>query len=298
MFALRFSLFALPSLLAACGTWSGGSEPARPISDPAPIADAGPQTEPILPTPSLEDELRAQAARDAANLARSANIPLDAVYATGEPAWWKPGENGIALGRSHAFTLDSAFMTAAHQATAAARDDQLARVGKIVRAAYARLPSGQYIVWAAFARPDDPITMLPVAQPQKPVIAAAPPAPAVTIPPAPTPAPQAAPTQAPTPNPPPQTTPAPAPPPGVAGFPDWWLTDTTEVGGRLTLCAMADAQSERDAQRQAVRAARNRLARQMGFEPADAITHKQETRDLGNGTYRSFVMVSASRSRP
>lgn len=289
------------AILAGCAGQprSDRAEPTPRRADagtPPPIEDS----QPLRPAPSLEEEMRAQARREAAGLSRSVNIPFDAVYTSDAPAWWKPGQPGATFGRYQARSLDAAFATAARQATAAAESDsELARGGKIVRAGYARLATGDYVAWAAYARAGDPIALLPVtdapaAPPARVSVAPAPVVlPPISVPGPVTPAP--APVSSQPDHPPPVQT-ADALPPAWGDLPPWWSEAPAEVGGRLTVCAAADAQTARDAQRLAVRGARTQLQRTIGGEARDLITHKQETRQVG-GMFRSFVMVSAG-ARP
>lgn len=274
-------------------------EPAPARAEPARPAIVVSE-DPIAQVPSLEDERAVQAWREATALSRRLGLPIDAVTSGDAPAWWNPALRHATFGRAHGRNLEPTLAMAGRQAEGISgeRDAELARAGRVIRGAYARLSSGEYVAWAAFARPGDAIALEPVVEPVLGVrpIAALPNAPAVN------PASSAMPTLA-----QPRLPMTPAQPatgtnegyaPLVAGpeAPAWWSEEPVEAGGRLTVCVMAVGADTREAARHGVREARVRLTRILGAEPRGLITHKQETRELADGRVAAFVMVSAPRT--
>lgn len=289
---------ALVSGLGACASRGPAPAPVEPLAA-APMVS----TDPVAGVPSLEDERALQAWREASALSRRLGLPIDAVTRGDAPAWWNPTQTGAAFGRARGRGLEATLALAGRQAEGIARerDAELARSGRVIRGAYARLASGEYVAWAAFARAGDAIALDPVVEPAlgtRPIAAAS--GGAATIA---TPAASAMPTLAQprlpmTPSLPAADSTSTTTPALAAGplVPSWWSEEPSEAGGRLTVCAMAVGANAREASRQGVREARVRLTRILGAEARGLITHKQETRELADGRVAAYVMVSAPRT--
>lgn len=284
--------------LGACASRGPAPAPVEPLAA-APMVS----TDPVAGVPSLEDERALQAWREATVLSRRLGLPIDAVTRGDAPAWWNPTQTGAAFGRARGRGLEATLALAGRQAEGIARerDAELARSGRVIRGAYARLASGEYVTWAAFARAGDAIALEPVMEPAlgtRPIAAASGGAATPAAPAMPTLAQPRLPMTPSLPAADPATTTDATYAPLVAGpeTPAWWSEEPSEAGGRLTICVMAVGANAREASRQGVREARVRLTRILGAEARGLITHKQETRELADGSVAAYVMVSAPRT--
>ncbi len=135
--------------------------------------------------PTLEQERQAQAVRAAQELSKKTGVHIERAEGA-SPAWWPQGGPGPGTGRGKANTLDAAYQQASKQALSSTTD----RTTPVEHASYARMNSGEYVVWVALRpAPAAPSIPAPAPAPAPPPSAEPPPAPA----PAPSPAPSNAP---------------------------------------------------------------------------------------------------------
>ncbi len=98
---------------------------------------------------------------------------------------------------------------------------------------------------------------------------------------------------------PPASAPAPTNPPTenseiVLAAPPWYTEAAPKSDGRLAVGASADGTSLRDARRQAVAAARAKLAAILQAEPSDFQTPRLASQRLPDGRFRVYLLASAT----
>ncbi|MBS0196904.1 MAG: hypothetical protein JSR77_09110 [Planctomycetes bacterium] len=307
-------------VLTGCsGTQEAGEEVAAADAPATPAqralaAKIAEESGPDSQSPSLADEFKAQGLREAAALQRTVGVRLESADRTRGPVWWATAvedqkrATGTFNSPKLAEAFDGAVSRAGNVAIARSMDP---RGMKIERAAWLRLATGSYVVWAVLGdgskslEPIPPVDLLDSAVPAaKPATAVATPAPSQATPQATLSDPKAPAGQAvvaapgSTPVKPAPAEPAPRAPetPAVRdpSAPSWFVTTATESNGRVTVGTKAEAATDREAQKMAFKAAKAQLTALVGGEPQSLSTLKSATVKLPDGTYRAYSLVGCN----
>lgn len=239
-----------------------------PVQEPHPSPSVG-------QPPTLIEEMRAQGARAARELEKAAGVRLEPITVTSGPIWWSAAVNNPARAAAteSAATLPEAFNAAVAKAAAVAESrGSNPRSLRVERASWMRLPTTRYVVWVSLGdgtQSADPLP--PIDLPEDAASSAT-------------------------------TDPAPSKSlvePATSAQPDsmappWFVATPMSEGGRTTVGVSAEAQTERDAQRAALKAGRTRLVSLIGSEPMDLTTVKTSTVALPDGRFRAYALVSCT----
>jgi len=217
-------------------------------------------------TPSLQEARQAQAEQQAATLHTRTGVTMERIEAGSAPAWWLARTDaGLLLGSARARSLESAYNGAVAKARNAAPEGAAqGPAATVTRAAYSRVfPSGEFTAWVAMRTgASAPLATVAATTPTTPTTA----------------------------------TPATAPP-AAGGPPAWWVQNPSESGGQVIVGAQAEAPTLREAPRRAVEAGRARLAALLNKPTiSDLTTIRSASFRLADGTFRTYVMVSAAGS--
>jgi hypothetical protein len=176
------ALLAAPALLAGCSS----SQPSPHTQAPAPTAPAAADTAEATASPSLASELATRNRRDSDAVAQSIGVKVEEQTKTVAPDWFAAAATtqgrgaGSALAPKLQEAIQSAITKAGAQVSSRGGNPQSL---KVERAAYTRLPTGQYAAWAAIgdgsnmgepAPAPAPVIDLAAAAPVEPAPASAP----------------------------------------------------------------------------------------------------------------------------
>jgi hypothetical protein len=176
------ALLAAPALLAGCSS----SQPSPHTQAPAPVAPAAADTAEATASPSLASELATRNRRDSDTVAQSIGVKVEEQTKTVAPDWFAAAATtqgrgaGSALAPKLQDAIQNAITKAGTQVTSRGGNPQSL---KVERAAYTRLPTGQYAAWAAIgdgsnmgepAPAPAPVIDLAAAAPVEPAPASAP----------------------------------------------------------------------------------------------------------------------------